>query len=250
MRCSSCTACSRGIFVMRPTIPGMLFLPLGRFRYRLEFAVVPGVPKFADLGNPRRWKMINEPVLQSQAESGRTDMSQRDVVARHIDLKKSVTFFKVCYAVRLFFSIGEVRVHEIFDSPVCAQSHCFGDQRIRGSLIPMPDHGDNVHQSRLRPGLIAHQFDKTNQLLFEKCANEYATLGESSLLRAHLLDVHPKMSEWPSLADGTLVVNLRDSAHECVIERYLSDRHTLLTRLLRFIPGLEAELVRPPIVIR
>jgi hypothetical protein len=61
--------------------------------------------------------MVNETAVQAEPESGPTGASQRDVVARQIDLLEPVAFLKVAKTVALLFPVGKVRVYEIRDPP-------------------------------------------------------------------------------------------------------------------------------------
>src|ERR671923_1208152 len=101
MRSNCASAHERGIFVTKPTIPGIQSFPLACCFGRLEFVVVPGLSKFPELASHRPWEIINQPVMQPQPESNRTKTSQRNVVSREIDTLKPVDLLKP--AQRAFF---------------------------------------------------------------------------------------------------------------------------------------------------
>src|SRR5579862_4018082 len=58
------------------------------------------------------------------------------------------------------------------------------------------------------------------------------------------------MRERSVLTDWCLIVNCRDPANKGIVERHLSDYDPILCRLANFVPDLEIDLVRHPLIER
>src|SRR6516225_3277548 len=83
-------------------------LVLTAFGRRLEFAVVPEFPDFADLGKNRFGNMVSESAMQTQAESRRPNARQRNVIPRDVDPLEAVVLLKIAEAVSLLLAIREI----------------------------------------------------------------------------------------------------------------------------------------------
>src|SRR2546422_617773 len=153
---------------------------------------------------------------------------QRDVVARQLDPLEPVVLLEVTETVPLLSPVGEVPVHEVRDSPFGTGPDPLGDQRIRRSLVPMLDHGQDLHKARLPLISVANQLGETNQALSEKRADENAPMEESPVLPAHCLEVHHVVPERLPLSDWRLVVDGGDPLNKDVVEWHLPDRHPFL----------------------
>src|SRR5258708_13361918 len=180
--------------------------------------------------------MVNESVVQALREGAPTNASEGDVIAGQIDALEAVALFEVAEIAPLLFPIGEVRVHEVRNTPFGAGPDRVGDERIGWSLVPVSDHRDYVHQASLRSSLVAYELDETNQPLAKKRSDEDAAVEVGCRLLAHGLDILPVMEEWFSLAARTFVVVLPDSLNEGGVERYLPNRYPLLPPFPVLIP--------------
>src|ERR1700693_4388719 len=96
----------------------------------------------------------------------------------------------------------------------------------------MLDHGHDIHLPCLRSGFVADQLDETYQRVAKIRADEDAAIETCRFLLTHRIDVLLVMAEWPYLTDRTLVVDLPDSLHECVIERNFPQGHSLFLGFL------------------
>src|SRR5258706_1312393 len=192
--------------------------------------------------------MVREPSVQAELEADPTGASQRNVVARQIDTLEAIYFFKLRQAVRLLVAVGKVLVHEVSDISFGTRTNRLSNQRIRGSLVPVFDHRDDVHQVCLCSILIGHQFNETNQLFAEKCPNEQRTVQERRLRRAYRLDVLAIVNIRLSLSDGALIVDLPHSLDEGFIERHLTNHYPFLLCLPGPIPSVGSNLVVPPLI--
>src|SRR5580700_1417241 len=132
--------------------------------------------------------------------------------------------------------------------PVGAGPNRMRNNRIGGRLIPMLDHGHDVHQAGLRSSFVTDHFDEANDLVTEKRRDKDAAVEVGGFFAAHRFEIFPVVAERPSLADRALVVYLPYSLNERVIEGNLPNDDSLLLGLLGLIPGLEAELLVPPVV--
>ena len=125
--------------MIRPTIPGINCF-LQRFRPRLQLAVVPGSPEFAEFGGYRLRKVVHKTMVKTQLEGGPTKRRKGYVVTRQIYAPETVGFFELAQAVRRFIAVRKVVVNEIADSPGGTESHRLRNQSIGRSLVALPEH--------------------------------------------------------------------------------------------------------------
>src|SRR6267143_1850915 len=105
-----------------------------------------------------------------------------------------------------------------------------------------------MHHPCLRPGIVNSQLDEADQLLGIKGSNKDARI---KVCRTHVTDSLKALSivrKQPSLTNWALVVNLPESARECIVKRDLSDHNPLLLCLLGFVSRLEPDLLCPPLL--
>src|SRR5439155_13997280 len=130
-------------------------------------------------------------------------------VARQVDTLESIYFFEVGQAVWPLITVGEVLIHEMSNTSRRTGPNRFGNQCIRGSLVPLLDHRHDVHQIRLGLILVGHQLHKPDQLPPEECPDEDAPVEEGGLFAMHRPDVLPKVDVRLALAYVTLVEDPR-----------------------------------------
>src|ERR1700678_3495833 len=107
-----------------------------------------------------------------------------------------------------------------------------------------------MHHASLGPGIICSQLDEAYQLLLKVRADKNARIRER---RTHLANGIERLTvvwEAPPLPYRAFIVDFPDAVGECVIKLHLTNDHALLAGLFRFVPGLEADCFRPPIVER
>jgi len=115
-------------------------------------------------------------VVKAESKDYPADRGQRNVVPRHLNLLKSVVPFELSQTVGLLFSVRHVRVPEIRDRSFGARFYGLGQQRIGRSLVPVPDHGENMHQACLASVLVSHQLNEANQASLEVCADKNTSI--------------------------------------------------------------------------
>src|SRR2546426_2064475 len=173
---------------------------------------------------------------------------QRDVVARQHNPLESVMLLEVAEAVPLLLPVGDFPVQEVWYSPFGAGPDCLGDQRIRRSLVPMLDHGQDLHETRLPLSCVAYELGETNQAVAEKRADKDTPVKESRSLPAHSLEILPVVPERLPLSDRRLIVDGGDPLNKDVVERNLPDRHPVLCGSPDHVPSLIVDLSRQPVV--
>jgi hypothetical protein len=71
----------------------------------LKSTAIPSLPEFAKLGSREFRNMISYPVMQAEVERELAQASQRDVVARQVDLPEPINFFEFGQAVLPAFTV-------------------------------------------------------------------------------------------------------------------------------------------------
>src|SRR2546430_16769556 len=117
-----------------------------------------------------------------------------------------------------------------------------------GGLVSVLARGHNMHQASLCSSFVACQLGKADQLGAQERANEDAAIKIRRGLSVYRRDVLAIVVEAFSLAHGALVIDLPYSLYEKVIEGYFPNSYSFFLSLLRFVPGLEADLFRPPML--
>src|SRR4051812_31346292 len=118
-------------------------------RRRLKPAVIPGAPDYPGPGEDRLRNAIKEPMVRSQPKRRPAGSRERDVIAGNLDAVETVVFLEVAQAVALFVPFGEPRVHEVGHLSLRTAPDRLGHQRVRRSLVPLPDHRHNLHDGHL-----------------------------------------------------------------------------------------------------
>jgi hypothetical protein len=193
--------------------------------------------------------MLNQSlVVQTQPKSRPTHHSQGHVISRQINPLETVVLFKVAETIPLFLAVGKMRVEQVWYTPLGARFHRLCDERIRRRLVPMADHGDNLHQTCLLSIFVADEFGETYESAIQEGPNEDTAIEERTVLSAHGLKVLVVVSKPLSLPRVGFIVHIGDALHTGSIERYFANCHAALFRSTDHIPGLRVDLLRPPII--
>ena len=141
-------------------------------------------------------------MVQAETKGKIAEASQWYIIPGQINPLEPVVLFKNTEGVRLFFAVREIRVDEIGNSAFDAGANSVGDQRIRGSFVPVLYHRENMHQSRLSPRFINRQLDETDQTVFKKRSNENAAVEKRPGIFTRSFGSNSVVGESPSLPNG------------------------------------------------
>src|SRR5580692_5751431 len=107
-----------------------------------------------------------------------------------------------------------------------------------------------MHHARLRAAVICRQFDETDQLLLEVCADEDARIRKCRAHVAYGFETLSIMGKPPALAHRAFVIDFPNPFREGLIKKRFPNDNSLFRSLLRFVASFEPNLLRPPIVKR
>src|SRR5690242_4047964 len=243
---SSCSACSRGMRLMRPTIPGMAAL-LGALHAGESFCV-PEAADFAISRSDGFGDPVKNAVVKAQAQGHASSERQRHVVPGQLDLLEAVVPLEIRQSIALLVAIGEIGVPKVRNAAIGAGANGLGNQRIGWSLIPVARHGKNMHEARLLPLFIGDKFDEANPGTFEESVDKDAAIEDGGLHFAQALEVNTVVPKAPALADRRLAVKCGYPPKKFVIERYLPDDRAIFRGFANLVPDLEINLMGHPIV--
>src|SRR5438552_1097659 len=119
---------------------------------------VPGFSHVAKLAAQRLREVVNDGMVESQCKCEFAYGSQRNIIARHVYLAKSIVFLKVTQAVFLFSTAAKIGVYEVGNTSFGAGSNCLRYQCIGWSLVSVLHHGNDMHHACLTLRLIECQF--------------------------------------------------------------------------------------------
>lgn len=112
----------------------------------------------------------------------------------------------------------------------------------------MANHGEDMHEARLRPLLVRHQLNEANQLAFEKGSDKDAAVRESRADPADGFNIFAVVPEPPVLPNGRLVVDGMYPPHQPSVEWDFPDHDTLSFRLPHHITSFVPYLLLPPVI--
>src|SRR5262249_47615287 len=170
------------------------------------------------------------------------------VVARQIDLLKSIDFLEVGKTVPMFFSVRKTLIDEIGNAALSARLHGMSDQCIRRSLILVLNHGNNVHETSLSLGCVGNEFCKTDQFVAKKRTDENAAFKKCCRFLAHLLAIFPEMSVAFALAHAGFVIDFPNSFSQLLIESDFTKSDAAFLSLACPVARQRAYLLVPPMV--
>ncbi len=115
-----------------------------------------------------------------------------------------------------------------------------GDQCICRSLVPVPNHRNNLHQTRLTSIFVAHELHEADQVSSEKGTDEDASIQEGRVHSSHGLKVFPVVPERLPLTDRGLVVDGVYPPNESIVEGHLPDDDPVFRGFSNLIPDLKS----------
>src|ERR1700688_4278856 len=132
---------------------------------RLKSTLVPSTAQLAQLCCQGFRQPISQSMVQDHAQGERAPASQRHVIPRYVYAFECISLFELAHAAPRLFPISKFRVNQVRNMSVSTRTNRLCHQRIRGRLIPVPDHGDDVHHSGLSPGVVNRKFNETDQFV-------------------------------------------------------------------------------------
>src|SRR6266498_417433 len=168
--------------------------------------------------------------MYAQSDSCRSLYRKRDVVAREIDLFKTISPFELGQRAIIFRAIDVFAVNEALHLLAFANLH-----RIRQDLN---QHSNSVH---------VNDFNESHECVAIERSDKLAALKVRFVLHLHSREILSEMPKLLPLANRCFVIDSLDSAHEICVERDRSDVDALSGRA----PDVFARFLRkflPPIL--
>src|SRR6266542_1940417 len=144
--------------------------------------------------------------MDAQSDSCPSLYRKRYVVAREIDLFKTISPFELSQRAIIFCAIDVFAVNEALHVLAFANLH-----RVRQDL--------NQHSN----SVDVNDFNESNQCVAIKRADELTALKVRFVLHLHSREILSEMPKLLPLADRCFVIDSLDSAHEVCVERDRSD---------------------------
>jgi len=112
----------------------------------------------------------------------------------------------------------------------------------------MAGHRNNLHQARLTSIFVEHEFDESNEAVFEVRTDENAAIHESCIHLTNGFKVFSIVPEWLPLAGGGLVIDGVYALDIIVVKGYLPDCYAIFCSFSNFISYLKVDLLSHPVI--
>ena len=163
--------------------------------------------------------------MDAQSNSCPSFYRQRDVVAREVDLFKTISPFELGKRAIIFCAINEFAVNETARVLAFANLHRMRQESIHRSFITvlvlrqdLNQHSNSVH---------VDDFDKSNECVAIKRPDKLAALEITFVLYLHSRKIFAVMPKLLPLADRCFVIDFLNSAYEPSVERDRSNADAL-----------------------